>query len=357
MAFENLCMYCFSELENGGVCPSCGRDNHAAVPQIQLLPGTLLNGGRFLVGRAMGQDSRGIVYAAYDTVRETKLRIREYLPRDAAERLNDGRVVPIAGSEDAFDQGIRKLRAGVESEEDPAKRHFFFEENGTCYIAQKKPAAAAVGEPDEVEENAFGHGKIALYIGIAAGVVLLAAVIIILMLNQAFDKKDTALDNPQPTEHAWVIMTTPSPTPYVQPTIGNVGSLDLAWQNDSSVSGRLEEFMSSQIQTKTAAPTGFVLNKEQIKIVQGYLQDVGLLTDSKVDGDYGQKTTRDMRIFQEWVNDQLGSDVLPEDGKCDELTYQYLQYSAVNGFKVVDTAPATTPGAVTSLDIYTPCRR
>jgi len=79
---------------------------------------------------------------------------------------------------------------------------------------------------------------------------------------------------------------------------------------------------------------------------------VGLLTDSKVDGDYGQKTTRDMRIFQEWVNDQLGSDVLPGDGKCDELTYQYLQYSAVNGFKVVDTAPTVTPGAVTSLDIY-----
>ena len=62
MAYENKCMYCFEDLNGHDVCPHCGRDSRAAVPQIQLLPGTMLHNGRFLVGRAMGQDASGIVY-------------------------------------------------------------------------------------------------------------------------------------------------------------------------------------------------------------------------------------------------------------------------------------------------------
>ena len=119
MAYENLCMYCFDDLSGHSTCPHCGRDSHAAVPQIQMLPGTLVYHDRFLIGRALGQDATGIVYAAFDTKREKKLRIREYLPRDCAERLNDGTVVPVAGLEDRFDAGLKKLRASVEGEEDP----------------------------------------------------------------------------------------------------------------------------------------------------------------------------------------------------------------------------------------------
>ena len=107
MAYENLCMYCFQDLGGRSTCPHCGRDSHAAVPQIQMLPGTLVYHDRFLIGRALGQDATGIVYAAFDTKRENKLRIREYLPRDCAERLNDGAVVPVAGMEDRFDAGLR----------------------------------------------------------------------------------------------------------------------------------------------------------------------------------------------------------------------------------------------------------
>ena len=135
MAYENLCMYCFEDNGGNDVCPHCGRDARAAVPQIQLLPGTLVYHDRFLIGRALGQDASGIVYAALDTKRGTKIRIREYLPRDSARRLNSGEVVPEPGAEDAFEAGLQKLRASVEEVEDPAKRHFFFEENGTGYIA------------------------------------------------------------------------------------------------------------------------------------------------------------------------------------------------------------------------------
>jgi hypothetical protein len=67
MAYENLCMYCFQDLGGKSTCPHCGRDAHAAVPQIQMLPGTLVYHDRFLVGRALGQDGSGIVYTALDT--------------------------------------------------------------------------------------------------------------------------------------------------------------------------------------------------------------------------------------------------------------------------------------------------
>ena len=152
MAYENLCMYCFEDMGGETICPHCGRDSRAAVPQIQMLPGSLVYHDRFLIGRALGQDATGIVYSAFDTKRENKLRLREYLPRDCAERLNDGSVVPIAGMEDQFEAGLKKLRASVESVEDPRKRHFFFEENGTAYIAQRKFAGSGGdGHQDETD--------------------------------------------------------------------------------------------------------------------------------------------------------------------------------------------------------------
>ena len=152
MAYENLCMYCFEDMQGQTTCPHCGRDSRAAVPQVQMLPGSLVYHSRFLIGRALGQDATGIVYAAFDTKKENKLRIREYLPRDCAERLNDGAVVPMAGKEDEFENGIKRLRASVESVDDPRKRHFFFEENGTAYIAQRKSAAAAASASEADEE-------------------------------------------------------------------------------------------------------------------------------------------------------------------------------------------------------------
>ena len=152
MAYDNLCMYCFEDLEGQTACPHCGRDSRAAVPQIQMLPGSLVYHDRFLIGRALGQDASGIVYAAFDTKKENRLRIREYLPRDCAERLNDGAVVPIAGKEDQFEAGMRKLKATVEDVDDPRRRHFYFEENGTAYIAQRKSAAAAGGAASADEE-------------------------------------------------------------------------------------------------------------------------------------------------------------------------------------------------------------
>ena len=219
MAFENLCMYCFEENGGADVCPHCGRDARAAVPQIQLLPGTLVYNERFLIGRALGQDASGIVYSALDTRRNVKIRIREYLPRDSARRLNSGEVVPEPGAEEQFDQGMRKLRASVEGVEDPSKRHFFFEENGTGYIAQRKLAGgAAGGDSDDGERRG---SRMALVVGIAALLVLGVAFGVIALVNYFTNRSDMRNEAPKPTGiDLWQPPESPTPTPYAAPTFG-----------------------------------------------------------------------------------------------------------------------------------------
>ena len=236
MAYENLCMYCFEDLGGHSACPHCGRDNHAAVPQIQMLPGTLVYHDRFLIGRALGQDATGIVYAALDTKKENKLRIREYLPRDCAERLNDGAVVPIAGMEDRFDAGLRKLRASVEEEEDPRRRHFFFEENGTAYIVQRKNAQADAerGAGDRREDEDEGGGrKRALIIALVAAIAVIgAAAALILMFNGALNGAKDVTETPTlDPNQVWIPSESPTVTPYASPTFAALVDPDLSWMD------------------------------------------------------------------------------------------------------------------------------
>ena len=235
MAYENMCMYCFKELNGESVCPHCGGDSRAAVPQIQMLPGTLVYHDRFLVGRALGQDSSGIVYNAMDTKRGGVIRIREYLPRNCAERLNDGGVVPIAGMEEAFETGMRKLHASVDSVEDPKNRHFYFEENGTAYIAQRKGGAAAASESEAAAgEEDSGRRQIILYIAIAAAVVLAVAIGVILFINSMGSTDDRTLDNPLTStspDATWMPDASPSPTPYATATFAALVDPELSWMD------------------------------------------------------------------------------------------------------------------------------
>jgi len=112
---HNLCLYCF-EPSDSEVCPHCGGDASAAVPVNQLSPGTIL-AGRIMVGRAVGQDSSGIVYTAMDTRRNVVVRVREFLPRDAAIRNADGSVSPLSEGEERFQAGIAKMKRSAQPDE------------------------------------------------------------------------------------------------------------------------------------------------------------------------------------------------------------------------------------------------
>ena len=121
MDTSKLCMYCMQD--NGGedICPHCGKDAKASLLKGHLAPGEIL-GGRFLVGRAVGQDASGIVYIVFDLRKERSMRIREYMPRTLCQR-EDGsnELKPLPGMEEAYAEGLNDTRAKAESAEDPEK--------------------------------------------------------------------------------------------------------------------------------------------------------------------------------------------------------------------------------------------
>lgn len=73
----NSCSYLKGEAK---VCPNCGYIN-GTLPQSphQMIPGTLLNGGRYHIGRVLGHGGFGITYSALDTNLDLKLAIKESL--------------------------------------------------------------------------------------------------------------------------------------------------------------------------------------------------------------------------------------------------------------------------------------
>ena len=339
MAYDNLCMYCFEDRGGESVCPHCGRDSNAAVPQIQLLPGSLVYNGRFLVGRALGQDATGIVYAAYDTRRDSKLRIREYLPRDCAERLNDGGIVPIAGREDQFDAGLKKLRASVNREQDPKKRHFFFEENGTAYIAQRKNAAgassasSASADPDD-DDN--GRARMVIIAIIATVVVILAAILLIKLFNGALSSDQ---DLPQaPTldpNQVWIPAESPTPTPYVAPTFAALVDPDLSWM-DYTYEGDVEADYQRQVTPTpriTLAPSTTTdyrsvsrrSSAADIRALQQSLVTLGWLDYTGITGEYDDATKQAVKDFQSYINKEYRpAEPLTVDGQAGPKTLRWL---------------------------------
>ena len=356
MAYENLCMYCFEDMEGQTSCPHCGRDSRAAVPQIQILPGSMVYHDRFLIGRALGQDASGIVYAAFDTKKENRLRIREYLPRDCAERLNDGTVAPIAGMEDQFDAGLRKLRASVEGVEDPRKRHFFFEENGTAYIAQRKSASAAAAaesaEDEDDEDDRGNGGRVLMFAGIAVAVLVVAAVLLITVFNGAVSTSRDITQNPtlDPSQ-VWIPEVTPTPTPYVAPTFAALVDPELSWMEYTYEGDVEQEYQQAQAASRTPTPTprvtprptatanagasGYKLvnagsSASQIRTLQRRLAELGWLSESQVNGRYDTATRQAVKAFQSYVNQTYDpSEPLSVDGAAGPKTQQWLyEYEA-----------------------------
>ena len=68
MDTSKLCMYCMEDNGGNPICPHCGKDANAPLIGNHLKPGDVI-GGRFVVGRAVGQDASGVVYMVYDTIK------------------------------------------------------------------------------------------------------------------------------------------------------------------------------------------------------------------------------------------------------------------------------------------------
>ena len=162
MDTSKLCMYCMQDNQGQDICPHCGKNAAAPLIANHLTPGEIL-GGRFLVGRAVGQDPMGVVYMAYDLRKENRLRIREYLPRGIAFRNPDDPTVQVTpGREEDFKAGLEQTLARAESADDPSQAMAHFEENGTLYVILRRAKAAktedeearqAEAEADDEEED------------------------------------------------------------------------------------------------------------------------------------------------------------------------------------------------------------
>jgi serine/threonine protein kinase len=136
-----LCPGCFADKGRETYCPRCGYDESAERGPLALPHRTLLQ-GQYLVGRVLGKPGGfGITYLAFDTGLETRVAIKEYLPRDLAGRDGGRSTVKAHSREDG-----ELFRFGLEEFIGEARtlakfdhlhlvrvRHVF-EENGTAYM-------------------------------------------------------------------------------------------------------------------------------------------------------------------------------------------------------------------------------
>lgn len=137
-----VCLGCMEQTGGMAVCPHCG---YAAGTQPSapwhLMPGTIVI-ERYLIGKVLGQGGFGITYLAWDLSLETKLAIKEYLPRELATRSLNQSIVNVYSGE-----AQQQYAYGLDRFLDEAKRLIklgthpgivsvrdFFKENGTAYL-------------------------------------------------------------------------------------------------------------------------------------------------------------------------------------------------------------------------------
>ena len=138
---ENLCMNCFKELTNGCVCEECGYDNDTAVDIIYLQPKTVIN-DRYIIGSLVSHESDAATYMAYDTQFDEVVTVREFLPKNIANRLEGNHDVHVREryrqSFEALKASFVKLWSTIANLKNlsaliPVKD--VFELNGTAYAA------------------------------------------------------------------------------------------------------------------------------------------------------------------------------------------------------------------------------
>ncbi len=80
--------------ENAEVCPECGY--HMGAPHLPayLKPGTMLN-ERYMVGKLLTYNGESASYIAFDTITESKVMIREYMPDSLCTREKGSSVINV----------------------------------------------------------------------------------------------------------------------------------------------------------------------------------------------------------------------------------------------------------------------
>jgi hypothetical protein len=140
-ASSQVCLYCVTPIPSGATnCPNCGAAT-AHAPSHRLSVGTTLQGGRYSVGKIVGEGGFGITYMGANIAQRQRVAIKEYYPQGATR--NGKLVTPPRGinahefateRRKCLEEAARLARfhhAGIVQVNDA------FEENGTVYIVME----------------------------------------------------------------------------------------------------------------------------------------------------------------------------------------------------------------------------
>jgi serine/threonine protein kinase len=89
--YESFCPSCLQSHSDFSICPNCGWSTSSAHNPDYLYPGTVIY-PPYQIARVLGHGGFGITYLGWDANLQTKVAIKEYLPRDFAKRDNQGLV-------------------------------------------------------------------------------------------------------------------------------------------------------------------------------------------------------------------------------------------------------------------------
>ena len=115
---EIRCLGCMETYpEEYEICPMCGYVENAEVENaLHLYPGTVLN-GKYIVGKVLGCGGFGVTYLAWDTVLQTKVAIKEYIPSEFSTRSAGQTRVTVFSGEKNSKQFLNGKEKFIEEEE------------------------------------------------------------------------------------------------------------------------------------------------------------------------------------------------------------------------------------------------
>jgi serine/threonine protein kinase len=164
-----ICPFCGAEVGNATICPQCGAT--VATPSISVslsLPlGTKLFGGKYSVGKVLGQGGFGITYMGADTILSRPVAIKELFPEGCQRNgttVQPTRIPPsdFSSMKQKFLDEARLLASlnhpGI------VKVYDFFEENNTAYMVMEYLRGKSLAKLVEERGGALGEQEAVGYI-------------------------------------------------------------------------------------------------------------------------------------------------------------------------------------------------
>ena len=141
-----VCPNCFAKLTSGTLCTHCNYDSAAGKKMNGALPTFTSLQNRYVLGRVLGAGGFGITYVAKDLRTNRLCAVKEYMPREYAERKEGTlEVQPFADakSRHVFSHGREKYRLEAQIlqslKNDPIIVDIwdYFSENNTGYLVME----------------------------------------------------------------------------------------------------------------------------------------------------------------------------------------------------------------------------